>query len=145
MDLKEVIERDAWAGAEGVHNELPLIIRFRQEVSKDSHIAVLPLLIKICWRFEDSPSGMPSNVESEAMEVFEDRLVDALEPDIIGMLVAAITTNGYREWVYYVKSVESFAERLHAMPQEEDPYPIEIETQEDPRWDYFFNKIRPEE
>ena len=144
MELSEIIKRDQWAGAEGTHNELPLIIRFRNKVSKDCNLKPLPQLIQIFWDFEDSRSGMPSNEESNAMRVFEDRLVEALEPDLVGILIAAITTNGYREWVYYVKSVEDFSERLHAMPQEGDPYPIDIQTKEDPNWDYFFNNVRPE-
>ena len=145
MDLADIISRDKWAGAEGTHNERPLIIRFRNEVSKDCDLKELPHLMRVFWTFEDSPSGMPSREENEAMRIFEDRLIDALEKDLAGMLIAAITTNGYREWVYYAKSVETFAERLHVMPQEENPYPIEIQTREDPKWDYFFNNVRPED
>ncbi|MDJ0809365.1 MAG: DUF695 domain-containing protein [Desulfobacterales bacterium] len=144
MDLADIIARDKWAGAEGTHNELPLIIRFRNEVSRDCDLEELPQLIRIFWTFEDSPSGMPSSAESDAMRIFEDRLIDALEPDLSGMLIAAITTNGYREWVYYVRSVEAFSEKLHTMPQEEDPYPIEIQTRNDPEWGYFFNNVKPE-
>ncbi len=145
MNLNDIISRDKWAGAEGTHNELPLIIRFRHEVSKDSNLKDLPHLIQIFWDFEDDPSGMPNNEESDAMRIFEDRLVDALEPDLTGILTATITTNRYREWVYYVKSVDSFAEGLHAMPQEKEPYPIEIKTKEDPSWEYFFNNVRPDD
>lgn len=144
MDLSDIVTRDKWAGARGTHNERPLIIRFRNEVSKNCDCKELPHLIQIYWTFEDSPSGMPSSEENEAMRIFEDRLIDALESDLTGILIAAVTTNGYREWVYYVRSVETFAERLHAMPQEEDPYPIEIQTRKDPGWDYFFDHVQPD-
>ena len=143
MIISEILKRDAWAGAEGTHNGLPLIIRFRPEFSQDSNLQVFPQLLQVYWEFGHAPSGMPSQEESEAMQVFEDRLVNSLESVPEGALTAVVTTNGYREWVLYAKSVESFSEHLHHMPQESDPYPIEIETDFDPNWDYFFQNIRP--
>jgi len=71
------------------------------------------------------------------MEVFENRLVGALESDLSGLLANVITTNGYREWVLYTKSVDVFSERLHNMPQEKEPYPIQIEADHDPGWTYY--------
>lgn len=103
-----------------------------------------PQLIQIYWNYSKHDSGMPSSVDSQHMEIFENRLVDALENDLTGILVAVITTGGVREWVYYTKSLDAFAERLHNMPQESAPYPIEIDTDNDPEWEYFFNQVRPE-
>ncbi len=143
-ELSKVISNDQWAVAEGTHNDLPLMIRFRNKLSQTPMREGHPQLIQIYWDYSEHESGMPSSEESQSMEVFENRLVNALETDLSGVLAAVITTNGYREWVYYCLSTEAFAERLHNMPQETDPYPIEIETSSDPEWDYFFNQVRPE-
>ena len=142
--LSEIIKSDQWAVAEGTHNDLPLMIRFRNKLSPGSSISNHPQLIRIYWDYTPHESGMPSTNDSQSMEVFENRLVDALETDLSGVLAAAITTNGYREWVWYCLSTDVFAERLHNMPQETEPYPIEIETENDPEWAYFFNTVRPE-
>ncbi len=143
--LSNIIENDEWAGAEGTHKGLPLLIRFRPKLSPALELSAYPQLIQVYWGYTEHPSGMPSPEDSERMEVFEDRLVGALESDLSGLLASVITTNGYREWVLYTKSVDVFSERLHNMPQEEEPYPIQIEADHDPGWTYFFENVRPEQ
>lgn len=144
VGLDYLIKNNPWAVAEGTHNNLPLMIRFRSNLTSELDISNHPQLIQIYWNYSKHDSGMPSSVDSQHMEIFENRLVDALENDLTGILVAVITTGGVREWVYYTKSLDAFAERLHNMPQESAPYPIEIDTDNDPEWEYFFNQVRPE-
>jgi hypothetical protein len=143
-ELSVLIENDQWAVAEGTHNDLPLMIRFRDKFVQGVNISNHPQLIQIFWEYSEHESGMPSTEDSQSMEVFENRLVEALEGDLTGVLSAVITTNGVREWVYYCKSTDSFAKKLHNMPQESEPYPIGIEAGNDPDWEYFFNQVRPE-
>lgn len=142
--LKDVIENDAWAGAEGVNNGLPVIIRFRNKIEQGRHTNEHPQLLQVYWEFDKHSNGMPSRDVMQEMTIFEDRISEALEKDLSGVLVAAITTNGYREWVFYAKSLDSFAEQLHNMPQNSEPYPIKIETMIDTEWKYFFDSVRPE-
>ncbi|MGF1713162.1 DUF695 domain-containing protein, partial [Vibrio kagoshimensis] len=138
-----IINNDHWAVAEGKYNDLPLMIRFRDKLMPHLGISNYPKLIQVYWNYSVHESGMPSKVDSAAMEIFENRLVDSLETDMSGVLSSAITTNGYREWVFYCKSTDVFAEKLHNIPQEMEPYPIEIEAVHDPKWDYYFNEVRP--
>ena len=142
--LSTIIRNDQWAGTKGIHNGLPLILRFRNKLVPGVNVSSLPRVVKIYWTYDEHESGMPSKANSQDMKVFENRLVEALESDLSGVLTAVITTNGYREWVYYVSSIETFASRLQNMPQEQEPYPIEIETEDDPKWEYYFNQVRPE-
>lgn len=144
VGLDYLIKNNPWAVAEGTHNNLPLMIRFRSNLTSELDISNHPQLIQVYWNYSKHESGMPSSGDSQHMEIFENRLVYALENDLTGILVAVITTGGVREWVYYTKSLDAFAERLHNMPQESAPYPIEIETDNDPAWEYFFNQVRPE-
>lgn len=143
--IQKIVDEDNWSIAEGIHNQLPLIIRFRTKFTSSLNTEQFSQLIKIYWEFEEDPSGMPSESESETMEIFENRLVDALESDYSGVLTSVVTTNGYRHWVLYVKSVDLFSKRLHSMPQENHPYPIQIQTQQDAKWEYYFNNIKPKE
>ena len=138
-------DSDAWAIAEGRHNGLPLLIRFRDQIARDDPKLSLSHLVLVTWRFESNDSGMPDVAESGAMKAFEDRLLQALEKDRNGTLVAIVTTNGWREWAFYVKSVQAFSSALHDMPQEIDPYPIEIVAEEDATWSYLFETIHPKQ
>ena len=146
-ELIDVITGDIWELAEGVHNEIPLVIRFRSELTKNSNISNHPQLIKIYWKYSSlkSITGMPSESDNKQMEIFENRLVKVLESDLSGILTSVVTTNGTREWVIYTKSKDLFSEKLHEMPQEIKPYPISIETEKDLNWGYFFNRVKPVE
>ena len=142
--LENIIKNDEWTVAEGTHKNLPLIIRYRNELNSQLNLSNHPQLIQVYWEYADHSSGMPNDIDTKKMEVFENRLIEALESDLSGILTSVITTNGYREWVYYTTSVEAFSDKLHHMPQEKDPYPIEIETESDPKWNYYFKRVNPD-
>lgn len=88
---------------------------------------------------------MPKQLADDAMHNFENQLAEILEKDLTGILLASITTRDYREWVFYVKSVELFSKRFLSISQSRKPFPIEIRTKRDPEWDHFFDHVRPVE
>ena len=142
VSIQDVLgENDNWYGAKASRGEFQILLRYRNKLEK-KHAEDYPRLFQVYWDFPKHSSGMPSNELSDEMRVFEDRIVEALEGDLSGILVAAITGGGYREWVFYSKSIDDFAKKLHNMPQNADPYPIQIETKEDVGWKYFFEDIR---
>lgn len=142
LTIIEIIAKDKWAVADGTHKNLPLIIRFRNEFHKNKpDISGHPHLIQVIWPYESDASGMPSENSSKQMEVFENRLVKAVETDGSAVLVAVITKSGTREWVFYSGSVDEFGNRLANMPQEKERYPIEITTEPDPEWSFLYSNI----
>ncbi len=130
-----------WALGEGERNKDPLLIRFREfpeNWPKSKH----PYRVNIFWTMsEPDENGLPSDEESLRLETFEDRLIDAVESDKHSILVAALTCGGEREFVFHTKDVQGFMERLRSMPQEEERYPITIQSYEDPDWRYFQSVI----
>jgi hypothetical protein len=84
---------------------------------------------------------MPDNFESEAMGEFEDRLCAALEADAHAYLAAVLTFDGARQWVFYTDDVAECGRRLEAMPQNEQPYPIELDAFDDPDWSYLRKQL----
>lgn len=138
MSLENIIKNDKWTVTEGTLGEHIMFLRYRHEISQSIDLTKFPKAIHIFWDFESNSAGMPSGHISDKMKLFEDRLVDALENEIAGMLTAIITKEGTRHWLYYVRDTNTFSEKLHSMPQEEEPYPIEIEAYTDPSWDYYF-------
>ena len=60
------------------------------------------------------------------MEAFENRFCQAVEHDAHAVLAAVLTFDGARQWVIYTSDVQECGARLEAMPQEPEPYPLEL-------------------
>jgi hypothetical protein len=84
---------------------------------------------------------MPDEPTSAAMVSFERRLANAWEDDCLAVLTAVLTFDGARQWVYYTKDVPECGRRLNSMPQEPEPYPIELTAEQDPDWSYLRDQI----
>jgi Family of unknown function (DUF695) len=126
-----------WAGAESEYNNQLLLIRFR-EIPRAFPRSKYPERVNVFWEMgEVDENGLPTEDEFTRLETFENRLVDAVEPDAQSILVAALTCNGEKEFVFYTTEVSEFLQRLTNMPQEEERYPITIQKYDDPDWGYF--------
>jgi uncharacterized protein DUF695 len=86
---------------------------------------------------EVDENGLPTEKEFSRLGVFEDRLIDAAEPDGQSVLVGALTCNAQKEFIFHTANASEFLKRLTNMPQEEKRYPIKIERYDDPGWNYF--------
>ena len=62
--------------------------------------------------------------------------MEAVENDNHSILSMVLTGKGQREYVFHASNANGFLQRLTAMPQEKDRYPIEIKSFEDVDWDY---------
>jgi len=132
MDFDEI----PWSIAEGFHDGMPLLTRFRnfeQAFPRDRY----PQRLNIFWRFlNPAHNGLPSTADSSKAEVFEDRLVEAVENDNQSILSMVLTGKGQREYVFHASDTGEFLRRLSGMPQERDRYPIEINSSSDAKWEY---------
>lgn len=98
--------------------------------------------MKIVWAYADENSGaMPTTEDSEQMGEFEDRFCDAVETDATAILTAVLTFDGARQWVFYTRDIQECGDRLNNMPQNGDPYPVELTTDLDPDWRYLREEI----
>jgi len=132
-----------WAGAEGELNTRPLLIRFR-EFPKGFPKSNYPQRLNIFWKMsEPDENGLPTDEEFSRLAAFEDRLINAVEHDEHSILVAALTCNGAKEFVFQTADAPGFMERLTRMPQEKERYPITIQEYDDVDWSYF-NAVIPE-
>lgn len=86
LDITLLTEHDAWNGCEGEHLGLPLLIRYRSQLSRSVDLSNHPYLVIIGWNYSDHPSGMPSLEESACMNRLEGELVNELERDALGVL-----------------------------------------------------------
>lgn len=141
MELIDIIKNNKWAVAEGKHNKLPLIVRFRDELQERPNISGHPNLVRIIWSYDALDNGLPGNMVMEQLNIFEERLSSIVEHDALAVLVVVMTNDGDREWAFYARDVDEFANRLMNLAQDEERYPIELTSRSDPEWDYLYQQI----
>ncbi|MEM7261737.1 MAG: DUF695 domain-containing protein [Planctomycetota bacterium] len=138
----QVLERDMWAGADGEDEAGPFLLRFRTPVIGADETGDHQHNLTVLWPYADEDRlELPEDDVSEAMNLFEDRLCAAWEEDGLAFLAAVLTFDGARQWVFYTRDVEECGKRLEAMSHEEEQYPIELNSTEDPRWEYVREDI----
>jgi hypothetical protein len=98
--------------------------------------------LNIFWNMNETlPNGFPDEAELSRLHDFENRLIDAVETDEFSIMSMVLTGNGEREFVFHTPDPQEFVTRLSGMPQEGEPYPIEINCNEDPEWEYYYNEL----
>jgi hypothetical protein len=118
------------------------MIRFRTPVLGGVEVPGYPWRMVVLWPYAEAGSGaLPSPQAREEMDVFEERICEAFGHDAHAVWVAVLTFDGARTWLFYTSDVEECMRRLEAMPQEAEPYPIEMEAEEDPKWMYLREQI----
>jgi hypothetical protein len=139
--IPEIVRADRWSLAEGTHDGKRVVLRFRDGFRNRPDLSSYPRLVRVVWTYQSDATGMPDSQAGDQMGVFEDRLIEAVEPSQTAALVAVITTDGRREWMYYTSDAEEFDRRLTEMPQEKHGYPIEVSTEHDPEWSALYEEI----
>ncbi|MFW5427086.1 MAG: DUF695 domain-containing protein [Methylophagaceae bacterium] len=130
-----------WSVAEGATDEYDFQVRFRRFVEKPPTTEYNQRL-NIFWTMKDPlDTGFANKSELDKLHDFENRLIDAVENDEFSIMTMVLTGRGEREFVFYTSDPQKFLERLTNMPQEQEPYPLEIQCNEDPEWEYYYDEI----
>lgn len=140
MDIFEIIKNNLWASAEGKNNDLPLQLRFRNELLEKPDVSGYPKLVRLLWSYDGMDDGLPGNMVKEQMNIFEGEFTPIVEHDASAILVAVITNDGNREWIFYARDMQNFAERLMNMKQDTH-YPVELTSRSDPGWDFLYQQL----
>ena len=141
-NVHAVLAADTWALAKGKTEVGPSVLRYRTPILGPEGVEGYNRALRILWPYEAQDTGaMPSIRDSSDMDQFEDRLCGVLEIDAHAILSAVLTFDGARQWIFYTADVGECGRRLEAMPQNIEPYPIEIDAFDDPRWQYLRTEI----
>lgn len=131
------LDSSTWTIMESEYDGHLLLIRLR-EFPNGFPNSKYPQLINIFWKLSESDeNGLPTEKEFTRLETFEDRLVNAVEHDEHSIFVGSLSCNGEKEFIFYTADVPGFLDRLTNMPQENERYPITIQSEDDPDWSYF--------
>ena len=110
-----------------------IVYRFISEFVPNFSKSDYPERVTIRWSYESS-TGLPSTAERQSMDQFEDLLAPVAEVDSLGSLVLVSTGNNRREWTYYIRSRETFLNKLDFAVRSQKQFPILIDIASDPEW-----------
>jgi len=131
-----------WAVAQGQTDAYVFQVRFRC-FPGDFPKSTYPVRLNVFWEMKHPlENGMASPADIKAMQTFEERLIQATEPDGASVLAAVLTGRGEREFVFHTKNAGDFLSCLGDMPQEAARYPIKIFSATDPGWDYVHKLVK---
>jgi len=126
---------DAWTGAEGRIDGRPSLLRFRPGLAHYLGDVRFSRRLQVTWTYEDDGSGgMPSDKDSDAMQLLEDRLVSSLEAAQAGVLAFVFTHGGNREWHIYVNDSDDLGEVINEALSNLPGLPIDLAIEDDPEW-----------
>lgn len=119
-------------------NEIPVIMKFVNELPDKKIIERLPFLTVVSWKYDGSENnGMPQKQINEKMIVLEGALEEALETSDVFVHAYSRTGNNLKEFVYYSTSQADFVTTLNRTLEKQERYPIEIDFYEDKEWSEF--------
>ena len=139
--MSDAIAENVYFTAQGEQDGKPVIYRSLKNVPKNQKESDYPNLINIYWAYNgDANNGMPDATTSDNQIAFEEAIV-ALDQNGISHLMLVVTGNGRKEWIWYVKDVESWMGQFNEKLTGHGVYPIEIEMDQDPEWATYHNFI----
>jgi len=130
---KSKTAKDEWGVATAMDNDRPLIIRVRYSMPDWCDKSKFAALMAFSWPFE-SESGMPDSDTNEAQMKLEDIIEQHFEPKLVAALAVVVTGNGVKEWQLYANDKDAFMALVNSTFPVNQPFPIQIECQDDPEW-----------
>jgi hypothetical protein len=94
-------------------------------------------LIRVSWKYNALPNGMPEDGDAQLMEQATDALQAAFKKDKIAYMTGIYTGAGERDWVFYTKNLAIFGTVFNKALAELDQMPLEIEALDDPEWEEY--------
>lgn len=128
-----------WVLADGVLNDHPITIRYREDTDPQFTSGDYKQCIQISWSAAhvDEHTGYPAAEELEEIDAFNQKLMAAVESDEQAILLMVLMCQGINQWILYAKDIELLQASLNTIPTDTGLYPIEVVAEEDPSWITF--------
>lgn len=128
-------EGATWISGQGTINERPSIFRANAGLFQlaDSADYSYELIVSVIISDPDE-RGFPKKDELIHLEDFEDALVSAIQANAGGHLAVVLTTDGYRDFIFYVKDSQSIPRRLKPLQSAFTRIRVEVQGKQDPDW-----------
>lgn len=141
--IEQFLRDDRWSLGEGHFDTGLALVRFRKGAPAADATGDYTRLISIEWPYAEEGSGeLPEEATQAEMLQFENDLRDSVQKDALAILMAVVTFEGVRQWVFYTCDEPAFMERLSMLPhQGRERFPIKIGTSDDPTWAYLREEV----
>ncbi|MFI1770316.1 DUF695 domain-containing protein [Thalassobellus citreus] len=124
-------------------NDLPVIMKFVNELPEKKVMSKLPFLTVVSWKYDGTKNnGMPLTEVNNRMIILEDAIENSMNSTELFTHVYSRTGNNLKEFAYYSSSQKDFMEILNRTLEKHDAYPIEINFYEDKEWTDFKTVIK---
>ncbi len=129
-------------------DDQPAVIRVDVGWADEEHDGLnLPAVVEFSARFkadnEDSAGMAPGDDEQEPLGALEDEIVDAMD-EAGAVMVAAMTAENTRRWVFYAPAPETAETVLSALSNPAD-YALEARAGDDAAWGMYHDFFLPDE
>lgn len=115
-----------------------VIVTGRDNIEKIMNSGKMPYLIRVSWRYEQLPDGMPVERDAELMGRVHDAFEETFRKDKAAYMVAVFTGEGRRDWLFYTGNLNIFNKVFNrALEEIAETVPFEIEAQSDPDWSEY--------
>jgi hypothetical protein len=127
-----------WSVSQGKHDGNILIVRSNKGYKDFGRIAGYEHQVGIAVPLRaPDPDGLPSPAEDAKLGRIEDALCASLEQQMESLLVAIITTNGMREFVFYTREPEHVKQRFAGLRRSITSHEIQLMIQPDKKWKVY--------
>lgn len=105
-----------------------------------------PYRAEIRWSYQPDSKGMPQEKEESNLIIqAEDLLRTTMEKDKLAILTGIYTGGGEKYWVFYLRNIKVFGERLNDALAPLPPLPLQIECEEDKNWEEYTDMLEMED
>ena len=114
-----------------------VIVTGRDDIDKQMKSGKFPFVVRVSWKYNSLPDGMPDDIDAEIMGRVTDAIESTFSKDKAAYLVAIFTGDGRRDWLFYTGNLAIFGKVFNRALEDIETIPLEIDAQSDPDWEEY--------
>ncbi len=131
-----------WFVADTENEGKPLIVRGRLFLDALRQSGEFPTRIALVWEYGGDIKGLPTEKETQALDLLNEQLREALEEKRVAILTAIFIGNRTARYEYYGISVERFAPIVDETFAQYPALPFRIGAKSDPEWNNYIETVQ---
>ena len=125
-----------WSILRGEHDGRPILVRLNTGARAIAGSDAYGIRVGVAIPFrQPTPEGMPDTSESAELLTIEDALIE--QSSAHAVLVAILTTNGMREFVFYTGDGDWIPEFHQHMMRSTSSHEVQCIADHDPSWEVY--------
>lgn len=130
-----------WFVADAENEGKPLIVRGRLFLDTLRQSGRFATRIALVWQYGGDGKGLPTDKETQGLDLLNEQLRQALEEQEVAVLTAIFIGNRAARYEYYGTSAEAFGRVVEQAFANYPPLPIQIGVESDPEWKHYIETV----